>query len=168
MARLATLAGDRRIADTMVSFPYPYSAGHACNDIGRFARDWEEKHAAHFAMVLPDAPGEFGGYFAVKHIDAEHCAAEISFWIAEDAAGRGYVREAGREILRFAFEDLRLNRICAHHMVRNPASAKVLAGLGLRQEGILREMVSKWGVFEDVAVSAILAREWRAIAAGSF
>jgi len=160
-ARLAILAGDRRIADTMVSFRHPYTSAHARHDIARFTRDWQHGCGAHFAIVLVDAPRQFDGYFAVKAIDPEHSAAEISFWIGAEAAGKGYVREAGREILRFAFEDLRLNRICAHNMVRNPASARVLAGLGLREEGVLREMVRKWGVFEDVVVSAILAREWR-------
>jgi len=162
-AGLATLAGDRRIADTMVSFPYPYSPADARNDIARFKRDWEEARGAHFAVVLANTPAEFVGYFAVKSIDREHSAAEISFWISRGAAGNGYVREAGREILRFAFESLRLNRVCAHHMVRNPASARVLTALGLRQEGVLREMVRKWGIFEDVVESAILAREWQQI-----
>jgi RimJ/RimL family protein N-acetyltransferase len=158
--RLGLLAADRRIADTMVSFRHPYSSDRARDDIGRFRRDWEEGKGAHFAIALANTPLEFRGYFALKGIDGEHSVAEISFWIDEQATGKGYVREAGHEILRFAFENLRLNRICAYHMVRNPASAKVLAGLGLRQEGVLREKVRKCGVFEDVVVSAILAREW--------
>ena len=54
---------------------------------------------------------------------------------------------------------MKLNRIHAHHMLRNPASGRVLEKIGMKQEGILRERVRKWGVFEDVAVLSILRKE---------
>ncbi len=157
--RLAALAGDKRISDTMISFPRPYGIAEATADITRFAQDWQRRHGAHYALVA--AGPDFDGYFALKSIDEEHRGAEISFWIGPQASGQGYVQEAGREVIRFAFEDLKLNRLCAHHMVRNPASAKVVARLGFRPEGVLRDRVRKCGVFEDVVVSALLAREWR-------
>jgi len=70
-----------------------------------------------------------------------------------------------KPVLRFAFEDLGLNRLCAYHMVRNPASGKVLQKNGFVQEGLLRQRVRKWGVFEDVALLAILRRDWQGKAA---
>ncbi len=30
----------------------------------------------------------------------------------------------------------------------------------MKREGVLRERVRKWGVFEDVAVLSILRKEW--------
>jgi RimJ/RimL family protein N-acetyltransferase len=73
--------------------------------------------------------------------------------------------EALKPMLRFAFEDLGLNRLYAYHMVRNPASGKVLQKNGFVQEGLLRQRVRKWGVFEDVALLAILHRDWQGKAA---
>ena len=45
-------------------------------------------------------------------------------------------------------------------MLRNPASGRVLEKIGMKREGILRERVRKWGVFEDVAVLSVLRKEW--------
>ncbi len=51
-------------------------------------------------------------------------------------------------------------------MVRNPASGRVLEKIGLKREGLLRQRVRKWGVFEDVVLMAILQDEWRVYAPG--
>ena len=45
-------------------------------------------------------------------------------------------------------------------MVRNPASGRVLEKIGMKREGLLRQRVRKWGVFEDVVLLAILREEW--------
>jgi RimJ/RimL family protein N-acetyltransferase len=44
-------------------------------------------------------------------------------------------------------------------MLRNPASGRVLEKLGMQKEGILRERLRKWEVFEDVALYAVLKRD---------
>jgi [ribosomal protein S5]-alanine N-acetyltransferase len=54
---------------------------------------------------------------------------------------------------------LGLNRICAHHMVRNPAAGKVLERIGMQREGLLRQRVRKWGNYEDVVVYATLRED---------
>jgi RimJ/RimL family protein N-acetyltransferase len=53
-----------------------------------------------------------------------------------------------------------LNRVYAHHMLRNPSSGRVLEKAGFQHEGILRQRVRKWGVYEDVAILAILKADW--------
>ena len=63
--------------------------------------------------------------------------------------------------MRIGFHSLGLNRIYAHHMHRNPSSGAVLRKLGMRREGLLRERVRKWGVFEDVVLYATLRSEWK-------
>ena len=50
--------------------------------------------------------------------------------------------------MQFGFEHLGLNRICGYHMVRNPVSGRVLAKLGMKREGLLRQHVRKNEVFE--------------------
>jgi [ribosomal protein S5]-alanine N-acetyltransferase len=53
-------------------------------------------------------------------------------------------------------EELKLNRVYAHHMLRNPASVRVLEEIRMKREGAFREQVLKWGIFEDVVLMAIL------------
>ncbi|HEY5909246.1 MAG TPA: GNAT family protein [Verrucomicrobiae bacterium] len=74
--------------------------------------------------------------------------------------GKGYAVEASSAVLRFGFEELQLDRIYAHHMVRNPASGQVLAKIGMRKEGLLRQPVRKWGRFEDVVLLSMLREDW--------
>ncbi len=166
--RLALLAGKRRVADTTISIPHPYFTEEAEDTILHFTEERLLGAAYHFAIALLEKPAEFFGYFGIRDIDQEHRVGELSFWIDENASGRGYVTEAGHAILAFAFGNLCLNRLCAYHMVRNSASANVLRRLGLRQEGILRQRVRKWGIFEDVCLSAILQRHWSPLENGRY
>jgi [ribosomal protein S5]-alanine N-acetyltransferase len=80
--------------------------------------------------------------------------------VGRDWWGQGYATEAARAVLRYGFEELKLNRIYAHHMTKNPASGRVLEKIGMQREGCLRQMIRKWGVLEDVVLYAILRQDW--------
>src|SRR5579884_4220655 len=80
---LASLAGKRRVADTTISVPHPYSIETAEQSIARFTQERLAGAAYHFAIALLDHPAEFFGYFALRDIDHEHLGAELSFWIDE-------------------------------------------------------------------------------------
>ena len=72
---------------------------------------------------------------------------------------------AAARALRLAFDQgpggLALHRVEAYHMVRNVGSERVLARLGFRREGVLRQRVWKWGQPEDVVAYALLRGEYR-------
>ena len=154
--RLAALAGERWIADTMISVPHPYVVSQARNGIHCFSQQAATGAAFHFAVCQLADSNNFFGYLALRDINREHSAAELSFWIDRTHGRNGYATEAARAILLFAFRDLHLNRICAHAMVRNGPSLRVLAKIGMQQEGHLRQMVRKWENFEDVELWAVL------------
>jgi RimJ/RimL family protein N-acetyltransferase len=154
-ADLERLAGAREIADTTISIPHPYEPWFATAWIGRHREEFARGKAARFAVCL-EPGGELIGAVELRDIDREHLQAELSFWVGRAWWGRGYATEAATAVLAYAFDALALNRIYAHHMVRNPASGAVLRKIGMRREGILRQRVRKWGVFEDVALWAIL------------
>jgi RimJ/RimL family protein N-acetyltransferase len=152
---LQRLAGDRRIADTTLAIPHPYELDHALAWIGNQRKESARGRAANFAIRLAsDSP--IIGCAGLRDIDAEHLQAELGFWIGREWWGHGYAREAAAAVIRFGFETIRLNRICAHHMLRNPAAGKVLQHIGMQREGVLRQRVRKWGVYEDVVLYAIL------------
>jgi RimJ/RimL family protein N-acetyltransferase len=156
--RVRELAGAREIADTTISIPHPYPRGAAERWIEVLPQLFEAGVGAHFAVTSAEN-GELLGSVALRDVDREHSQAELGFWVGVPWWGRGYATEAAREVIRFGFETLALNRIYAHHMLRNPASGKVLRKLGMTQEGLLRQRVRKWGRFEDVAVYAVLHQD---------
>jgi len=89
--------------------------------------------------------------------------AEIGYELSPQAWGRGYTSEAGRAILEFGFNELRLHRIIAWCNADNLASVHLLEKLGMQLEGRLREQEyfkSRWW---DSLLFAILEHEWRAV-----
>lgn len=156
---LRRLAGRREIADTTISIPHPYSEQQALQWIAGNAELYARGKVVVFGIQLK-SEGDLVGGIGLREIEPEHSQAELGFWIAVGCWGKGYATEAARAVVAFGFEELGLNRIYAHHMVRNPASGRVLAKTGMKPEGLLRQRVRKWGVFEDVVPLALLRQEW--------
>jgi RimJ/RimL family protein N-acetyltransferase len=158
-ATVARLAGSREIADTTVSVPHPYSEEQARAWIAAVTGKSGAGKAVVFGVVTRE-DARLIGAVGLREIDVEHSQAEMGFWVGVQSWGRGYATEAARRVVRYAFEELKLNRVYAHHMVRNPASGRVVEKLGMKREGLLRQRVRKWGVFEDVVLLAILHDDW--------
>ncbi|NCA72823.1 MAG: N-acetyltransferase [Sphingobacteriia bacterium] len=156
---LQTAAGRREVADTMISIPHPFSTEDAEHYVGSRVEAMQLGHGAAFTLRT-HAPKAFVGFAELRDIDREHSLAELSFWLAVESRGRGYMAEALAAVLRYAFVDLDLNRVYAYHMVSNPTSGRVLSRLGFQMEGLLRQRVRKWGLFEDVVLQALLRSEW--------
>ena len=160
-AAIQAAAASRAIADTMISIPHPYPDGEAERYVARQLAEAERGRASVF-VIAPKGAAALVGIVEVREIEREHSQAEMSFWTAEGAWGRGYMSEALGAVVAYGFEVLGINRLYAYHMVRNPASGRVLEKNGFRKEGLLRQRVRKWGVFEDVVLMAMLREDWDA------
>jgi RimJ/RimL family protein N-acetyltransferase len=109
------------------------------------------------AAVVPRT-GELVGDFVLWLHAPEQ--GEIGFIVHPDHHGRGYATEAGRVMLRLAFEGLGLHRVIGCAEVRNTASARVLEKLGMRREAQLVENEWVKGEWQSELVYAMLDREW--------
>lgn len=153
-------ASVREIADTMISLPHPYPDGEAERYIAQQQTERGDGRSVTFS-VEKKTVGGFIGLVEIRNIDREHSEGELSFWMAVEAWGQCYMSEVVKIIVQYGLECLDLNRLYAYHMLRNPASGRVLEKNGFKQEGVLRQRVRKWGEFEDVALWAILQQEWQ-------
>jgi ribosomal-protein-alanine N-acetyltransferase len=106
--------------------------------------EFEAGNSGSFVIECKSQPA-FCGAIEIRDIEPEPSRAELSFWLAFEMWGKGYMSEALQPILCFGFENLELNRLYAYHMVRNPGSGKVLQKNGFVQEGVLRQRVRKMG-----------------------
>ena len=72
---------------------------------------------------------------------------ELGYWIGKPFWGRGLIPEASREMLRYAFEDLGMNRIWCGYYDGNEKSRRVQEKLGFvyqrRTEGISVELLGE-------------------------
>lgn len=158
-ADVRRLAGDRAIADTTLRIPHPYPDGAAGAWIATHAVSFAAGHGLTLAIILRERRDLIGAIGL--EINPDQQRAELGYWIGRPYWNQGYATEAGRAVVAYGFDVLGLHRIYADHLTRNPASGRVMAKLGMRPEGILREHVVKWGLYEDVARHGILATDPR-------
>jgi [ribosomal protein S5]-alanine N-acetyltransferase len=154
------LAGDRNIAATTSLIPHPYPDGAAEAWISTHDSEFAVGKGAVWAVTLRDN-GELIGAIGLT-IDAESERAEMGYWIGVPYWGKGYMTEAARRTLKYAFEERRLTRVFAHHFHTNPASGRVMEKIGMKREGVLRRHYKKWGAFVDCVYFGVLREEYEA------
>ena len=76
------------------------------------------------------------------------------------AQGRGYMTEAVRAVVSFAFREWGLHRVQADHMPRNERSAAVLERCGFKVEGHAPGYLRINGRWEDHVLTAITNPDW--------
>jgi len=102
------------------------------------------------------------GTCTLFHLDRQNMRAEIGFCLRSDFWKQGFMSEALAALFGFAFGTLKLRRLEADVDPNNENSLRILARLGFRQEGLLRERWSVGGGIQDTAFLGLLAREWQA------
>ncbi|MBX3390577.1 MAG: GNAT family N-acetyltransferase [Phycisphaeraceae bacterium] len=149
-ARVAALAGDKRIYDMTLLIPHPYEV--------RDAEDWIGTHAAQWARWREDWSMNFairarggGDLLGVIGLVGKptHRRAEMGYWLGIPFWGKGYMTEAARAVVQFAQSELGVNRIEAGVFDGNAASMSVLRKAGFTEEGLLRQRFWKSGKFVD-------------------
>jgi len=87
-------------------------------------------------------------------------------WIFDPAyQGQGYATEAANAMLDLAFGPGDMHRVSARCNVRNEASWRLMARLGMRREAHFREHAIFKSAWDEEFVYAILKQEWRALRA---
>ena len=153
---LLPLIGTREVAATTLRIAHPYTE----QDARAFLELAKEAGKMWLAITLLSDGRQIGGIG--MRIEEQHRHAELGYWLGVDYWGQGYATEAGREMIRYGFEELDLHRIFATHFAHNPASGNILRKLGMRHEGCQREHLLKWGQFVDSEIYGLLRHEWEA------
>lgn len=83
--------------------------------------------------------GEPIGAIGVVQLREDTEAATIGYCLGHNWWHKGIMSEAFREIIRFLFEEVGLNRIESYHDPRNPHSGDVMKKCGLVYEGTARQ-----------------------------
>lgn len=161
---LLALISDKAVAATTLRIPHPCPPGHVVEWLAAHEQEYEARQTVRWAIVLPD--GALVGGISL-FLKTEFDAAELGFWVGKPYWGQGYASEAAARVLAYGFYDLGLNRVEAHFMDENRASAQVLRKLGLQFEGFHKQLVKRWGEYKDVHTYAVLREDYFSVAAGS-
>lgn len=86
--------------------------------------------------------------------------AYLGYYLFEKFTGKGYMTEAVRLVLRYAFRELKLHRVEANVQPQNLASIAVLQRCGFSKEGFSPKYLKIGGRWRDHERWAIIKENW--------
>jgi len=123
---LARLANDIRVAEMVSRIPHPYTIDDAEKWIG-FCRD-EIKEGRNVRLAIIRRKDQaFLGSVGLEE--------ELGYWLGYEHWGLGYMKEAVKACLHFAFVTLKVNEIIGSAKVTNVASRRIFEGFHFRETG---------------------------------
>jgi [ribosomal protein S5]-alanine N-acetyltransferase len=119
--------------------------------INTFRISFEETKGFRWGIQLKDNTRLIGtiGFHAWSQ---KNKRAEIGYELHPDYWGNGYAKEAVNTVLEYGFQEMNLNRIGAVVFLENKHSNELLARLGFKNEGILRNYIIQNGKSYDTNV----------------
>lgn len=120
--------GDFEVSKNLANVRYPFSRTDA---IAFVTRAHERRALGEgFCFAILDKETEaFLGCCRLTLADGRY---KISYWLGRPYWNRGFMSEAVRKLVIFAFHDLKAEQVWASWFVDNPASGRVLEKLGFR------------------------------------
>lgn len=120
------------------------------------ALSWEQGRGARFLLTQPEQPRQIIGTVSLSNIvRGVFQAAHLGYGIDHSLQGQGLMHEAVSEIIRFAFDDLRLHRLQANYQPHNQRSAALLQRLGFVEEGLARDYLYINGAWRDHVLTSL-------------
>ena len=136
------------ISENTLTLPFPYHKQHADYWFQMAEFSFQKKEAFIFGIREKENLKLIGAIGL--HLDIENHKAEVGYWLGKSFWNKGYVSEALQAVLKFGFEELKLNKIYASHFHHNPASGKVLEKNGFVFEAELKQEILKNGKYLDL------------------
>lgn len=136
---------------------WPYSSAEATDYISETK---SKKNELVLAVEVLET-GKHIGNIALQSINFIHRSAEISFLIGDTSVwGKGYGLEAGRILIKHAFDELNLRRVGCGTPSYNQGMIKLAQALGMTEEGRRRQAFFKHGEYHDIVEFGLLKTEF--------
>ena len=124
--------------------------------------DMEPRKQYDFAITLKENGKVIGGCGIYLNDTLEE--ASLGWIRHKDYWKKGYGTEVGKELVRFAFEELKLHRLYATCDAENYGSYRVMENIGMRKEGHFiksRRVTGFNDEWRDELLYGILSEEWK-------
>lgn len=123
---------------------------------------YDDERQYMWAIACKENDEVIGNISVVKIEDDIECA-HIGYCISRKWWHQGITSETFDAVIQFLFNEVHVNRIEARHDVLNSNSGKVMKKCGLLYEGTLRQSAISQNGLADMAIYAILAKDYKAI-----
>lgn len=127
--------------------------------IESFLQGYKNNRAIRWGIVLKET-GELVGTLGLNSLSVWNKRAEIGCDLHPHYWNKGMTTEAVEEVLRYAFNELKLDRIGAITYPQNETSIKLLKRIGFQREGVLRGYLYQNRQSHDAFVFSLLRTEW--------
>jgi len=131
-----------------------------------------EEHDAWFQRITSDpscrywiivCDSEDVGLVNLYAIDRSNQRCYWAFYIVSpNVRGKGVGSFAEYSILRYVFDELKLNKLCCEVLDFNQGVVRIHKSFGFVQEGLYRKHIFKGGEPHDVVCLGMLREEWEA------
>lgn len=116
---------------------------------------YEKGEMMNLAICLKDSD-EFIGAIGLYRINWDAHRSEIGYVINPDYSGKGYMHEACKALVKFAFEEIDFHSLEAVINSDNIPSIKVVEKIGFVREAYLKENAVRSGKFIDTVIYSLL------------
>lgn len=141
----------------------PWYPHQSVQDSMEFIKFTEEKYSSDNWIVLGIELKEnhkLIGTIDIRSWDSVNNCADVGYVVSKNYWGRGIMTEALRRVIKFCFDELKLNRVEAHCEEENTGSWKVMEKCGMKFEGVLREKVFMKNRYRSMKMYSLLRSEY--------
>ncbi len=139
---------------------YPVSRAESNAWVERASK---ETSPPQITLAIETVAGRHIGITNLDHIDRDNRSCELGIMIGEkDCWSQGYGTDTVLTLLRFAFDEVNLNRVWLDVNAENKRAVACYLKCGFVEEAQLRQHRYKAGVYSDSLIMAALADEFRA------
>ncbi len=128
--------------------------------MNRHTSDWRNDTGYSMFLFDQDSSALVGGISLSNVRRGVALCGTLGYWMGETHAGKGYMHEGLRLMLRFAFDELMLHRTEAACLPHNEASQNLLLGCGFSQDGYAKKYLKIRGVWQDHLLFSLLSEDF--------
>ncbi len=123
--------------------------------------EWYEQKSFSFGIWTKEE-SKYIGHISIKNIDWVIPKAELAYFITKDFEGKGLMSEALNVIIKFCFEELKMNRLFLRIMTDNLRSYKLAEKFGFKKEGNLRDDHRTYnGILVDLFIYGLTLEDYK-------
>ncbi|WP_367297167.1 GNAT family N-acetyltransferase [Loigolactobacillus coryniformis] len=157
------------LADTAAMFDYAsdpatayyvFPVSHSLIDSKKAILDFFMARPAGQYGIALNENNQLIGAVQLLDIDENNRKASLAYVLNPAYQHRGYMQESVTALLDMLFHQTSMQRIYALHEPENQASAKVMAAVGMQQEGVLRQTILMRHQFVDGCLHAITREQY--------
>ncbi len=159
LEQIVALLADEEVAVMTSNIPHPYTERDAEKWLRLLDAEAREGDSYTFAIQVR-AGHSLRGAIALWCREKGR-SAEVGYWLGQIYWNRGYMTEATRGILRYAFDELGYGTVYAWTFAHNPASRRVQEKLGMTPVETRFRLAPARNREIETTKRRITAEEWR-------